>query len=86
MDGKWIPVILTERWKLSSSLTPSLNPRLRFHNSHSQKKLVSGNKLKRHLHPPSPFSSPPVRLIRQNLSEVCNQLAETRGGLEPCRL
>ncbi len=82
MDGKWIPVILTDRWKLSSSLPPSLNPRLRFHNSHSQKKLVSGNKLKRLLPP----SSPPVRLIRQNLSEVCIQLAESRGGLEPCRL
>ena len=80
MDGKWIPVILTERWKLSSSLPPSLNPRIGFHNS--QKKLVSGNKLKRLLPP----SSPPVRLIRQNLSEVCNQLAESRGGLEPCRL
>ena len=80
MDAKWIPVILTERWKLSSSLPPSLNPRIRFHNS--QKKLVSGNKLKRLLPP----SSPPVRLIRQNLSEVCNQLAESRGGLEPCRL
>ena len=53
MDSKWIPVILTERWKLSPSLpsestliTPQISPK---------KKLVSGNKLKRHL--PSPFFS-----------------------------
>ena len=82
MDAKWIPVILTERWKLSSPVSQP-SPQI------SQLTLPKKTRLRKQIKtPPSPppFSSPPVRLIRQNLSEVCNQLAESRGGLEPCRL
>lgn len=54
MDGKWIPVILTERWKLSSPVSQP-SPQIS-QLTLTKKTLVPGNKLKRHL-PSSPFFS-----------------------------